>query len=53
MQSACKDNVVSQMIGNLGEIYNYLLKVNNFNVTIKEEMAYTKLSNPEIRLQQY
>ncbi len=37
------NNDVSKMIGKLGKIYNYLLKSNEYLVTIKEELTYTEL----------
>lgn len=37
------NNDVSRMIGKLGKIYNYLLKSNEYLVTIKEELTYTEL----------
>lgn len=37
------NNDISKMIGKLGKIYDYLLKSNEYLVTVKDELAYTEL----------
>lgn len=37
------DNIVSEMITDLGDIYEFLLRVNDYMVTLKEEITYVEL----------